>query len=250
MLVIRHRLGMIVSGCAFIDIKSAPNIKITASDLNAIIIYILSKPTLFKGESFFNFCLPGVANDGYMHFFSKFITPNIGIIFASASKEDSTDFAEKANSITKFFEDYKFVPQITKSIYKNYVTKSCILPRTFFPYVDYGEDIQLAIVKNIQLEQITTLNLPAFTRIKKHKLQLEKIADMYQRIEDPRDPYMRLEHVHMYEKDNIAMVCNENSVIIVLGKGTVNSKRMIMACYEVNRIINKKPDKYFITSYT
>lgn len=84
--------------------------------------------------------------------------------------------------------------------------------------------------------------------MKKHKLQLEKITEAYQRAEEPRDS-STLEYVRAYEKDAIALTCSESFTVIVLGKGTVAPKRMVAACHDVSKLIGKKADKYFITSY-
>ncbi len=123
---------MIVTSCAYITVKAEPGIKFRASDMNALMIYILSKPALLTGETTFPLCLPGVADDGFLQFFSKFMTPNIGIIFAAIRKEDMTDFAEKANNMAKRLEEIGFVAQITKSIQENYLTRSPIVPNSTF----------------------------------------------------------------------------------------------------------------------
>ena len=96
--------------------------------MNALMVYLLSRPAILNGETSFALCLPSIADDGFLQFFSKFMTPNIGIIFAAARKEDCTEFTEKANSIAKALEGINFIAQITKSIGENYMSRMPIIP--------------------------------------------------------------------------------------------------------------------------
>jgi len=123
---------MIMTSSAFVSIQAESGIKIKPSDMNSFLTYILSKPSIATGESSFSLCLPSIADDGFLQFYAKFMTPNIGIIFAGIRKEDCIDFAEKAGKVAKQLEEIKFVAQITKSIHENYMQRSAINPTSIF----------------------------------------------------------------------------------------------------------------------
>jgi len=84
-----------------------------------------------------------------------------------------------------------------------------------------------------------------FSRTGKYKTYLRKIEELFQKVEEPRDTYAITEYVRLDENEGISMVCKEDRVIIVLGKGIITARRMMVACYEVNRMIDAKPEKYF-----
>jgi hypothetical protein len=96
--------------------------------MNALIVAILSKPILLKAETDIPICLPGVADDGFLRLAIKYITPNIGIIFAILGKEDCGECLAKANDIAKIIEGRGLVAEITKEIKSNYLSRGPVAP--------------------------------------------------------------------------------------------------------------------------
>lgn len=125
---------MIIGGYSLISITANPNIPINAVDMNVLITYLISNHELMNGEYQFSLCLPGIADDGYLIFFSYSVHPDVVILFAGARKEDCDDFPEKIKAIVKYLEEYKFVPQILQSIKENSIVKPSILPSICFFY--------------------------------------------------------------------------------------------------------------------
>jgi hypothetical protein len=119
---------MIITSCSFIAINSDSGIAIKASDMNTLMIHLLSRPSIFEGETLFSLCLPGIADDGSLHFYCNFVNPNLGILFAGIHKEDREDYPEKAAIIFKSLTDLKFIELIQKAITEQYNTESEHIP--------------------------------------------------------------------------------------------------------------------------
>ena len=70
--------------------------------------------------------MPGIADDGYLYFTIKYITPNVGIIFVSLSADNFYNCLARANVIS--LELQEFMGDITKAIQQNYVVTLPIAP--------------------------------------------------------------------------------------------------------------------------
>ena len=90
---------MIVTNSAYIVLKRENDIVISASDMNVVLITILSRPYLRCMDAAIPICLPGIASDGFLYFTIKYITPNIGIIFGCLTPDSFFECLAKANDI-------------------------------------------------------------------------------------------------------------------------------------------------------
>ncbi len=116
--------GMVIANCAFVTALCANGIPLKSYDMNALLIYLMANPTKGGAESTFSLCLPGIADDGYIQFFVRFITPNITVLFAGARKADCDDFASKAASVSKLIAELGFVWQLTRSLHENFISRT------------------------------------------------------------------------------------------------------------------------------
>jgi len=101
--------------------------------MNTLMIHLLSRPSIFEGETLFSLCLPGMADDGYLHFYCNFVNPDLGIVFAGIHKEDREDYPEKAIAIYKCLTDLKFIEQIQKATTEQYSTTSELISNSTLP---------------------------------------------------------------------------------------------------------------------
>eukprot|EP00826_Nyctotherus_ovalis_P038501 TRINITY_DN3609_c0_g1_i3.p1 TRINITY_DN3609_c0_g1~~TRINITY_DN3609_c0_g1_i3.p1 ORF type:complete len:178 (+),score=27.56 TRINITY_DN3609_c0_g1_i3:772-1305(+) len=123
-----RRFGAVITSSAFIAIGCDSGIAVNASDMNTLMIYLLSRPSVLKEEMFFSLCLPGIADDGFLHFYCRFVAPELGVLFAGIHKEDREDYAEKAMLIGERFKEIKFVESIERSVKEQYNPLSKLLP--------------------------------------------------------------------------------------------------------------------------
>jgi hypothetical protein len=76
-----------------------PNV--VSSDIVLIQNLIFSSESLRQTESLVPICLPGISDSGYLQLYSKFLEPDIGLVFITESQEPSIfmKFAEQTQSI-------------------------------------------------------------------------------------------------------------------------------------------------------
>ena len=121
-----------MTSCAFLSIKCNSALTIKPRDLNTLMIYLLSKPSLFSGENYFSLCMPGIADDGYLQFYIKFFEPEIGIMFAATCKKDCAEFPEKAEAIYDYMKKLNVLESITKEVINKYIIKPGIFPSILY----------------------------------------------------------------------------------------------------------------------
>jgi len=123
---------MLVTNCSFITILRENDIVINPSDMNLILITVLAHPSIRRADTSSPLCLPGIADDGYLYFTIKYVTPNIGIIFISLSPENFYECLAKANKVADELKAGDLVADITKSIHQNYIVTAPIVPNRKF----------------------------------------------------------------------------------------------------------------------
>ena len=117
---------MLVTNCSYITIIRESDIVISPYDMNLILITVLAHPSIRRADTSSPLCLPGIADDGYLYFTIKYITPNVGIIFVSLSADNFYNCLARANVIS--LELQEFMGDITKAIQQNYVVTLPIAP--------------------------------------------------------------------------------------------------------------------------
>lgn len=126
--IISHRLGMIVTNCSYIVLMRENDILISPSDMNAILITILARPYLRCMDVSTPLCLPGIAGDGYLYFTMKFLSPNVGIVFATLASDTFYECLAKANDIAQELQWQNLIPELNKLIEQNYISTTPIVP--------------------------------------------------------------------------------------------------------------------------
>jgi hypothetical protein len=119
---------MIVTNCSYLVLARENDVIISPSDMNAILITILARPYLRCMDVGTSICLPGIAEDGYLNFTVKYLTPNLGIIFATLESNTFYECLGKANVIAEELRKQNLIPEINKAIEQNYLTTIPITP--------------------------------------------------------------------------------------------------------------------------
>lgn len=101
---------------------------ISHADMNAILITILARPYLRCIDAGISICLPGIAGDGYLKFTVKYLTPNLGIVFATLDPNTFFECLGKANIIAAELQRLNLVTEVHKAIEQNYLVKTPIAP--------------------------------------------------------------------------------------------------------------------------
>jgi hypothetical protein len=205
----------------------------------------MSREGVLEGEEMFSLCLPGIADDGYIQFFSKFFNSangvRIGIIFGAISKDDRIDFAEKTKAIHKYMVDSHLAKELANTVHKRYKIRPYINSSNLLKNVENKAGIKLIVIKDERYKQISINNFPAFAKLQVHKEQIKKLAEVFQKAENA--------YVQINEEESIALLRDSYKIVIVIAKGTIKDKRLIMVCCEVIKKIKRNENKYFITNY-
>ena len=107
-------MGIVLVDSAYAVIIREQNIIISPSDMNVLLSTIQSHPAVKKTMTTLPICLPGISDEGFIYLIIKYITPDIGIIYASLAQDN---FIDCKNSIDKL--DSVFISEgINKSITK------------------------------------------------------------------------------------------------------------------------------------
>jgi len=123
---------MIVTNCSFITLIRENDIVISPTDMNLIIITVLAHASIRRADTETPLCLPGIAEDGFLYFTIKYVTPNIGVIFGSLSPDSFYDSLAKANLIGNDLKTLGFLHELTLEIKNNYVITRPIAPNGIF----------------------------------------------------------------------------------------------------------------------
>jgi len=123
-----YRLGMIVTNCSYLVLARENDVIISPSDMNAILITILARPYLRCMDVKVSICLPGIAGDGYLNFTVKYLTPNVGIVFATLESNTFYECLGKVNIIAEELRKQNLISEINKAIEQNYLTTIPITP--------------------------------------------------------------------------------------------------------------------------
>ena len=95
--------------------------------MNLLLTTVLAHPYVKMADMAVPICLPGIADDGFLYLTIKYVTPNIGIIFACMKPDCFHECLSKANIISQELKNKGLLEKITKEIYHNYVEKSPIV---------------------------------------------------------------------------------------------------------------------------
>ena len=117
-------------------------------------------------------------------------------------------------------------------------------------HIEYGKHIKFAIIKDTQYEQITTFKFPPYARTKEMKRQLRLVESMFQRSKYPRIETLDFGCIQTYDKEAVVMLCDVNRIVIVVGSNPTAIKELSLATKEINEMIKKDENRYFITSYS
>ena len=118
---------MLVTNCSFITIIRENDIVINPYDMNLILTTVLAHPSIRMVESLTPLCLPGIADDGFLYLTVRYITPNIGVIFAAISPDSFFPCLAKAHIIAQELQSQGLLPELTKAIQQNYLMNSPIV---------------------------------------------------------------------------------------------------------------------------
>jgi len=213
--------------------------------MNSLMIHMISKEEVFEGEAAFSLCLPGVADDGYIQFSSKFFNSTngvkIGIVFGAICKNDKSDFAEKTNAIHKHMVAINLDKELANIVNKRYIIKPYVNSSNLLKKVEDKVGINIVIIKDERYKQMSINNFPAFAKLKIHKEQLKKLAEVFQKTE--------AEYVQINEEESIAILRDRYKVVVVIGNGIIKAKKLIEICKDIIKKIKKNEPKYFITNY-
>lgn len=214
-------------------------------------VYMLSKPETFEGETLFSLCLPKIADDGFLQFYSKFFPAangtRIGIVFAAVSKEDREDFGERASAMQRHMEQSHLAAEIARVARRRYTVSPCVNSSSLcLKNLENKMGVKLVVIKDEKYEQMVVNNLPAFAKLKVHKEQLQMLSETLQKMEGT---HATSQYVQISEEDSIAAIKDKTRTVIVIGKGTLKSKILGTVCHDINKKVKKNEGRYFITNY-
>lgn len=220
--------------------------------MNTLLIYLLSRPSVFKEEVFFSLCLPGIADDGFLHFYCRFVAPELGILFAGIHKEDREDYAEKAALIGKSLAEVKLIELIEKSVKEQYSPLSRLLPASTctFLSVEHSKNIDLVMIKNEKRGQITTLNFPAFARTKLQKHQLRIAEEAFHRSQYPQAQSTECEYIQVYDTEMCVMIKDSRRTVVLVCSNTSEVREIALVAKVVLEMAKSDKEQFFIAKYS
>ncbi len=117
-----------ISSYSYVTILKGNEVPITPQDLNMLITTVLAHPSFRRTFTTSPLCLSGIADDGYIYLTTKYIAPNIGVLFVSQYPESFHSCLAKIDNIALALDHLGLVREITNAIRDNYLVRSVIVP--------------------------------------------------------------------------------------------------------------------------
>ncbi len=243
-----------MTSSAFLTIQRDPNVEVNASDMNMIVTALFARPEIRTAAGCVPVCLPGIADDGFLHMTVKYVTPNLIVIFVTLSPDDYPRCLAKANDIAQKLEQLEIVKEITRAVRENYVACEPILKSgstTNFSHgmIDPEQSIVVAIVRDNVYNQVCTYNLPFFSLTKGMRRKLQIMEDAYEKATEPGAHKTEFGYIKTTINEKSCVSMGGGKTIVMLANINVPSKTMFRTAEAIRERISRDENSFFVTSY-